>query len=302
MIKIAIKEQFKKIKENWLIAVLVIVLFLFVSWSSMLGSGYKSLGSVSQQMYDEDMMYAEKGYSTSLERYSPTDSDDFAPEIEERIKIKTANLATEVERGTFHDEASRLKSIVGSSDSYLLNENVNRYGTQRKSYYSGSYTIKVDTKKYDAVIAQLKDIGEIKSFNENEKDVTGTYTSLEIELEIEKERLVRYEEMYSQAQEVEDKINLNDRIFNQERRIKYIEDRIANIDKKVDYSTVYFRMDEKRSEYANVVFVKFSELLKSMVSSFNNLIQLIFVLMPWAVALAIIALILKVSRKHKRKK
>ena len=294
-----IKEQFKKIKDNWLIAVLVIVLFLFVSGGNMLQSfSYSSLGGIDQQ----DMMYAEKGYSAGVREYYPESTADFAPEVEERIKIKSANMATEVERGTFHEESTTLKNIIKSSDSYLLNENVNKYGTKRKAYYSGTYSIKVDTEKYDAVITQLKDIGELKSFSENENDVTGEYTDMEIELGIEKERLERYEEMYAQASKIDDKINLNDRIFNQQRRIKYLEDRIENIDKRVDYSTVYFRIDEERSEYANVVLVKSSELVRSMVSSFNNLIQLIFVLAPWAVALALIAIIFRMSRKHKKRK
>lgn len=294
-----IKEQFKKIKDNWLIAVLVLVLFLFVSGGNMLQSvSYRSLGGIAQQ----DMMYAEKAYSAGIREYYPESTGDFAPEVEERIKVKTTNLAAEVERGTFNDETSKLKSIIKSSDSYLLNENVNKYGTKRKEYYSGTYTIKVDTTKYDAVIEQLKDIGELKSFSENEKDVTGEYTNLEIDLEIEKERLERYEEMYDQASKVDDKINLNDRIFNQQRRIKYLEDRIANIDKRVDYSTVYFRIDEERSEYANVILVKFSELVRSMVRSFNNLIQLIFVLAPWAIAIALVVIIFRVSRKHKKRK
>ncbi|MEA3515409.1 MAG: DUF4349 domain-containing protein [Nanoarchaeota archaeon] len=294
-----IKEQFKKIKDNWLIAVLIIVLFLFISGGNILQSiSYKSLGGIDQQ----DMIYAEKAYSAGIREYYPESTGDFAPEIEERIKIKTTNLAVEVERETFHDEASKLKSIIKSSDSYLLNENVNKYGTKRKAYYSGSYTIKIDTEKYDSIISQLKNIGELKSFSENERDVTGTYTNLEIDLEIEKERLERYEEMYEQASKVDDKINLNDRIFNQQRRIKYLEDSIENIDKRVDYSTVYFSMTEKRSEYANVILVKFSELVRSIVNSFNNLIKLIFVLAPWAVALALIAIIFRVSRKHKKRK
>lgn len=294
-----IKEQFKKIKDNWLIAVLVIILFLFISGSNMIQSvSYKSLGGIAQQ----DMAYAEKAYSSGIREYYPESTADFAPEVEERIKIKTANIATEVERGRFHEETSKLKSIIKSSDSYLLNENVNKYGTKRKAYYSGSYTIKIDTNKYDSVISQLKNIGEVKSFSENENDVTGEYTDMEIELGIEKERLERYEEMYDQASKVDDKINLNDRIFNQQRRIKYLEDRIENIDKRVDYSSVYFTMNEERSEYANIIFIKLSELLKSMVNSFNNLIQLIFVLAPWAIAIAIVAVIFRLSRKHKKHK
>lgn len=301
MIRIAIKEQFNKIKENWLIIVLVVAVFAFMNLGGCGSSPLMDYGSEKSLSYPmaESMATSSSSREMSSVYY---ENDDFAPEVEEKIKVKTTNMATEVERGTFHDEAAKLKNIIQSSDSYLLNENVNKYGTERKSYYAGSYTIKVDTKKYDSVISQLKNIGEIKSFSENERDVTGEYTNLEIELEIEKERLERYEEMYAQASKVDDKINLNDRIFNQERRIKYLEDRIENIDKRVDYSTVYFRIDEKRSKYANVVFVKLSELVKSMVSSFNNLIQLTFVLTPWAIALALIAVIFRMSRKHKKKK
>ncbi len=285
-----IKEQFKKLKENWLIAALVLVLFLVVSGGSNVVE--QSLKGFSAPMAEMGV-YDRAEYATT----SYYGNDDFAPEIEERVVIKTANLATELERGTFQDSEVKLKAIISSSDSYLLNENVRKYGTKRKAYYHGSYQLKVDTTKYAAVISQLKEIGELQSFSENQEDVTGKYTDLQIELDIEKSRLERYHEMYAEAKEVEDKIELNDRIFNQERRIKYLEDRIENIDKRVEYSTVYFTMTEKRSDYVNVVFVKFSELVKNMVNSFNSLLSLLFVIVPWLVAIGIGAGIYRLVKK-----
>ena len=118
-----------------------------------------------------------------------------------------------------------------------------------------------------------------------------------IELQTEKERLKRYQVMYDEAKEINDKLNLNDRIFNQERRIKYLEDSLKNTDKRIEYSTIHFSMTEKRSEYANLALVKISELIRGFVSSINALLQLVFVIIPWAIAFLIISWIVKLIKR-----
>ena len=297
-----IKEQFSKIKDNWLIIALVLILFIFMSGGgnliSSIGSG---VYSASTGMDKIAAMSESLAYGGGRAYYpSPLAGGDFAPEVQERKITKTTSLSTEVERGTFKDSESKLKNIISSSDSYLLNENANKYGTDKKSYYIGSYQIKVDASKYDAVILQLKEIGEVQSFNENTRDITGTYTNAEIELQTEKDRLTRYQSMYNEAKEIKDKIELNDRIFNQERTIKYLEDSLKRMDLKVEYSTIYFTMNEKQSDYANVVFVKFSELIRNLVGSFNALLNFIFVIAPWAVAALIIKFVWKVFKRKKK--
>ena len=290
------KEQFKKIKDNWLIVVLVLVLLVFFSGTgNLVNTVSRSVGGYAQS---EMAMYDSVASSKNI-GYYPTASGDFAPEVEERKVIKTTSMSNEVDRGDFKNSEAKLKSIIISSDSFILSENVNSYGSKRNSYQTGSYQIKVEEGKYDSVIMQLKEIGEVKSFSENAQDVTGSYTNTEIEIQVEKERLARYEEMYKEATEINDKINLNDRIFNQERRVKYLEDSLRNIDKRIEYSTIYLTLTEERSSYANIVVVKFSELISRLVSSFNNLISLVFVLIPWAIAALIIGWIVKLVRRSK---
>ena len=179
----------------------------------------------------------------------------------------------------------------------MLSEQLSKKGDERKSYYYGSYRLKVNVEKYDSVISQLKEIGTVESFNENTNDVTGRYTNLAIEIEVEKQRLLRYEEIYLNAKSVSDQVDLSDRIFNQERTIRYLEDSLKNIDQRVEYSSINFVMNEKRSEYYDVIFVKLSALVKSLVGSFNNLIQLVFVLIPWGIALLAIRFAWKFFRK-----
>jgi len=287
-----IKDQLIKLKENWLlIAIVLVILFVFMGGSNVLSGISRSLGST--QYYNDGL--AEASYAKGGYYY---DEGDFAPEVQERQVIKTASMSTEVEKNDYKDAEARLKNIVSATGSYLLTENVNKNGEGWKAYYSGYYQIKVDTSKYDSVVSQLKEIGEVISFNENARDVTGRYTDLKTDLVAEKARLNRYLEMYNKATDINDKINLNDRIFNQERTIKYIEEGIDNIDKRVDYSTITVSMTEERSGYVGIAVVKFSALIKGLVGSFNTLVKLLFILLPWALAGLIILWLVRLVKRN----
>lgn len=281
----SLKEQLHKIKENWLLlSVVVIAVFAF-----NFGPPLQSLTQPSGGYFGGKMAAAESAsYDRSYGIIPPMPQGDFAPDVKDRKITKTASMTNEVKQGAFKDAEAKLKSIVSSSNSYLLNENVNKYEAGWKTYYNGYYTVKVDTKKYSGVVLQLKGIGEVKSFNENAEDITGSYTDSRIELDAEKQRLERFRKMYDEASLVADKIQLNDKIFDLERRIKYIEDSLKNMDKQADYSAVYIAINEKQSEYAGIAFVRFSGLVMNLVSSINSLLNLVFIALPYAAAAGII--------------
>lgn len=278
-----IKEQINTLKENWLMIVLVLVVLIFISGGN--GIVNDTLGSMKN-------LGQTAGYSNMVDiesiGYYPGTSGDFAPEIEDRKITKTSSLSTEIERGEFGEAESQLKNIVSSSGAYLLKERVNRNGEGWRGYFYGAYLLKVDTSKYDAVVSQLKEIGEVQSFNENMVDVTGRYDDLEVELEAERQRLVRYMEMFDEAKGTEYRIDLNDRIFDQERRIKYLENSLRNIDNRIDYSSISFSMTEERSEWTDIILVKLSSLVRGFVESVNTLLGFIFVIIPWAVGFFIV--------------
>jgi len=137
----------------------------------------------------------------------------------------------------------------------------------------------------------------VQSFSENTDDVTGRYTNLEIDLQTEKDRLARYEAMYKEAKNIEDKINLNDRIFNQERRVSYLEDAIANIDQRIEYATIQVSLTEKQSVYAAAVFVTFADLINNVVNNVNRVLRFIFGIIPWLLLLLAGGFIWKRFRK-----
>ncbi len=297
-----IKEQVQRIKDNWLIVLLLaVVLVLFM--------GLPAVETLQQGMFQGG--FAERAYGgiaadskMGIGMPSPIYDNGFAPEVADRKITKTASMTTEVKRGTFQDAESKLKSLVKTADALLLNENAQKYdyGDGRRTYFSGSYTIKVEEEKYSAVVSQLKEIGEVTWFNENADDITEQFVSLETELQAEKERLARYKQMLAEATVISDKIELSDRIFNQERTIKYLEEQLKNTGNRVEYSTIYVTITEKQSEYVDAVLVKFSELVTKFISSLNALLKMIVGLIPYAIAAVLVWLGWKKFRKNDTKK
>lgn len=279
-----LKKQVHKLKENWLIVVLVLLLVIFLNGNFFNNFSYGGIDSLLKtSSYAEESVY--RG------------DTNFAPEVEDRIKTVTSRLSTEVDRGDFFEAEVLMKNLVNNYKGYLLNE----YAWKSESGFFetdyGSYTIKVDSTKYESFISDLKNIGEVQSFNENTIDITGQYTDLEIELELERDKLTRYQNLYNEAKDIEDKITLEGMIASQERTIKYLEDRINNLDKRVDYATVYFSLNEKSSGYAGIALVKLSELVKGFVNSVNTLLKFFFVILPWVI---IVFIVYKIYRKFKR--
>ena len=296
----SVKTLLLKLRENWLlILIFLIILALVFGTNGLSNKVLNRVGMGSIASYQaEDMAHSlgVSGKSVNMPYYD----EGFAPEVEDRQIIKTANLNTEVERGDFQKAESQLKNIISSSDSFLLNEEVDKNGTGFKEYFIGRYQIKVEVTKYDSVISQLKEIGEVQNFNEYTDDVTGSYTNLEIELAIERERLVRYQSLFNQATRIEDKITLNDMIFNQERTIKYYEKRLENLDSKIEYSTINLNISEEGSNFFEASFVKISDLAKTFVSSINSVLIILFALIPYLIVLGLIYFIFKWFKSRKK--
>ena len=145
-----LKNQWNTIKENWIIAVILLLVLVVPLFS---GSNISSLktSSYGMPMMESAEMAIARDYG----------GNDFAPEIESRIITKTASLTTEIKRGQFHNTDAKIKVIVTGTDSILLNENTNKHGKGTSSYYSGSYQIKVPTSKYSLALDQFKALGEV---------------------------------------------------------------------------------------------------------------------------------------------
>ena len=236
-----IKNQLNKLKDNWL---LILILLIIVFGSNLNFSQINAFESIS----------VSKSFSA-----------------EERIVTSSINLKVEV--NNYQEKEIELKNLIQENNAILSNQNIN------KKDKLGSFSIKVPSKNYDVFISAAKDLGKVISFNENKRDITDQYLNNKQELNLEKSRLAKFEKMLKDATEVKDKVQLTDRIFDLERRIKYLEENSERNDKLVDYITIWVNIYEKRYD-----FVTFSNLIDNLVNNFNLLFKFLFGIIPWLIA------------------
>jgi hypothetical protein len=284
------KEQLAKITDNWLLIVLFVFGF-FMVFFVMAGGGMRSIGSANIMSASDSYS---KGYSESYNGggYYPNTGDSLAPTVVDRIIIKTASMSTTVK--DWDKSESDLKSYIKSNDAILTNENSN---TQYSKYMNGYYTINVPTEKYDALITQLKSIGEVQAFREHANDITGSYVRLQDIIVAEKGRLESYEKLYASSNNVDEKIKLMDRIYNQKNTISGLEYQLANQNERIDYSQISFTMQEKRPTHANVVFATFGDLWSSFKQSLNVMLYLIAYTLPFILLWLLIWVIIKIAKR-----
>ncbi len=288
------KEQFGKLKDNWLIIALALVLLLVISGG---GNLLRTGASMTSELGGKSMVdaaYYRGGY------YPPTPAQDgdFAPGVEERVILKSATLSTQIERHEYDVAERQLKGIVAEADGLILEENVQRYGETGKEYRQGTYQLKVPVSKYGTVIGDLKELGEVQSFHENAQDVTGESIDLKTDLATEQSRLDRYRQMLREAGNIDDKLALSDRIFEQERRVAYLQERIKNVSDREDYASVMVSLNEEPSAYQNIAIVEFSTLWRNLVTSLNGLLEFVFLVIPWAITAGIIAFVWRIVKRR----
>jgi len=287
----AISNQIKILKENWLIIIGLVVIILIVNSGSEILSLSKTYGSLPSMAVDSGMSYAE---GVSSQRYM---GEDFAPESDERKITRTVSSSIEVKRGKFETASISLKNYISKSEGILINENINSVGEGISKRKTGSYSIKIPVEQYEDFIFKVKNLGEVQNFNDNLLDITSDYLNTEESIELEKARLKRYEELFQSSKSIEEKLSLTDRIFQQERTIKYLEDSLERKEQKIEYVTVYLNINEKQSSFIGISIVNIGKIAKSFMNSLNNIIILIAWLIPWIIVVFLGKIIWKRFKK-----
>lgn len=270
--------------KTWLI-VLISVFATFLVTFSLFG--------ISSSFLSKSAGFAMESDSINYRSYSP--SQDFAPEVEERKIEKTASLLTKVGRGEVDAKLEIARSTIKGMGGFVLNDNVREHDDVR----SATLDIRVPTDNYDATIAELRKLGDIISFTENARDITGAVVNNDLELQVQKERLVRLQSLYDERASLEDKIRLDELIYQQERTIKYLEDTLEKLDQKVVYSSISLSITEPDSVWSALT-IDFKEIVKTCFYSLKALLYTVAALLPWALVIGgVVWLILYLRRAWK---
>ena len=282
-------QNLKKYYKDYLIGVFA-VLFIFTIIGNMnTGMNYNSIGyeSVDSMSYDKSV-----GMSAQYDR-GYVSNDGFAPEEENRKRIKNANV--NIESQNYQNDKIVILNVINGVDAIILSEseNYNEYSEIRTMYM----TAKVDAKSLDMLLDQIKVLGEVKSLNVYVNDVTGTYLDYTQRVERYQSQIVKYEAMLDKPNlEINDEINIQNRIDNLENSIFYHMKYIGNIDEKVEYSDIKITLQEKPSMLAEIDFLGFRDGFAMFMSSIKQAIQTILMLFGFVLPFMILYVVYRLIK------
>ena len=96
-------------------------------------------------------------------------------------------------------------------------------------------------------------------------------------------RLARLQELYEENLRVEEKIELNNQIFEQERVVANLREQLENTDNRIEYITVSISLNEEASSFANISILSLGDWIKNFMNSVNFILRAFAWLLPFGI-------------------
>ncbi|MFP4401875.1 MAG: DUF4349 domain-containing protein [Candidatus Nanoarchaeia archaeon] len=279
--------------KNYVIG-LLLVLVAF-SALGMISNSMNSLSSADLSSRNE-AGYAQQDMARSS--YYPGGGSNAAPEEDERMIAKNANL--NIESSEYHKSIREIDTLVESYSVIVMSEQESKYND---NYYRSTYNFKIESSQLDTFLNSLKELGEVQSINVYSNDVTGVVIDLQERLERYESQIQRYEEILTRNNlEIEEEINIQDRIDSLEQSIAYLQEQIQRQQEDVSYSDVYFTIQEKQSLIDELDFLGLRDGLKLFLDSLELGIRFVVSIAGFIIPIAVIYGVYRIGRRVITKK
>ena len=286
ILMVNVKNHFMRNWKNYLIGFLVLI----VLYSSLIGVVMRG----SMNAFDSAKSLESAQYNRGSSNYYGGGSD--VPEQEDRKVVKNANV--DVESGNFDESKKQIEASIEAHDALVLSKRQSTYKDEYKRMY---YTLKVEVEKLNIFLDEIKTYGDVNSFNVYVNDVTGAYVDYSNRLERYEGQIQRYESMLAKPNlEIEDEIDIQDRIDDLEDDIFSIKSRMANIEEDVDYSDVRITLREEESILSQVDFLGLKDGFSLFMQSLEAGIKFILVMVGFLLPFGLIYVLYRVIRRFSK--
>lgn len=275
--------------KNYVIGLLLVIIVI-----SSLGILSSSISSDSSMGYTNEAIAYDAQQDIARSSYYPgRRGSNAAPEEDERMIAKNANL--NIESQEYHKSIREIETLVDSLSVIVMSEQESKYND---NYYHSKYNFKVESSQLDSFLNSLKELGEVQSINIYSNDVTGVVINLQERLNRYQSQINRYEQMLTRDNlEIEEEINIQNRIDSLEQSIAYLQERIQRQQEDVSYSDVYFTIQEKQGLFDELDFLGFKDGFKLFLSSLELGIKFIVSIGGFIIPIALLYGVYRIGRK-----
>lgn len=196
----------------------------------------------------------------------------------------------------------RIDSVIKKYDGYYANENFNN------SDWESSYTLKIRIPclNFENFINDIENgEGEIINKEIDARDVTDEFIDLESRLENKRNYLKRYNDLLSQAKNVKEILEIEEKIRVLEEEIESTTGRLKYLGDLVDFSTLNLSISKPKDfKYNPANRDKFSESLKQSLSNgwYGFIDVLLFMIKIWPLWICVFFIIFLWKRYKAKKK
>lgn len=162
--------------------------------------------------------------------------------------IKTGSLDLEVREGAFDGTVDRITAQTIGLGGYVAESTTNESG----DHPSGSIVVRVPADSFEALLADLRELGEVKAVGSKGTDVTAQFTDLAARLTALTATRDRLSAVLSEAANVPDILAVQDRITGVQTEIELIQGQQRLLEDQTSLATLAITLGEPGAEIVEV--------------------------------------------------
>jgi len=202
--------------------------------------------------------------------------------VDDRKVVRSGSLDLVVDKA--EEAAKQTRALAERTGGFVESLQVYDVGDSRKS---GSVTIRVPADKFTETMEALKDLAiNVESEVVNAQDVTEQYMDMEARLKNMRAEEKQYLEIMKKAEEIEDILNVTQRLSNVRGRIEQMEARLKLLKEEVEMSSIVVSLTAEGDieifgiHWRPMVVVRqsFRDMLESLTDYVDSLIRFVFAL------------------------
>jgi len=238
---------------------------------------------------------------------SPIFGEGIRTDTTEAKVIQSGNLSIEVD--SINEGLDSIKNIAEDKDGFVINSDFSESPSGAKS---GSAQIRVPFDTFDDAIAEIKDLALfVQRENISAQDVTEEYIDLQSQLSNLRAEERQYQEILTRAFNIEDILNVTQRLSDVRGRIERLQGRINFLDNRTDFSLISIQLTEEATVQApsgkwrplTLLKQRAQGVVTSLQGFVDNAITFVFWvvgIIPYLIVIGIVMWLIKKKMNHKK--
>ena len=217
------------------------------------------------------------------------------------------NVSLTIKTSAYDDSMASLTALLSQYGGYL--ESSSEY-TNNRDLRTASLTLRIPADSLDAFLSNTGELGRITSRNMSSTDVTASYQDTAARLENQKLLLARLQALTDTAGHLSDLLALETQLADTQYNIEQLESALADTDQQVNDATVRVTLNEEAQPDLRDETVSLGERIRgalstgwnAFVSFLQDCVVFLTAALPFIAIVAVMAIVIIIIRKAKKRK